>query len=234
MTLKTMCLEKQDFQRWMVLDGPVDTSWIESMNSVLDDSKLLTLANSDRIKLEKNCKLLFEAENLDVASPATVSRAGMIFMDIEELGWKPIIRSWIETKKSHPLGAEFTEQLTDIVQRYMDKVLTAKRVNCREMIPSSESACVRNTCTLFDALQGEYEKPDMGKEEYLGFIEKWFVFAMIWSIGATVDEKSRRELDVIIRDIEPMFPTTNNTVFEYYINLDKKDWAPWEEKLKPQ
>ena len=57
---------------------------------------------------------------------------------------------------------------------------------------------------------------------------------MIWSIGATVDEKSRRELDVIIRDIEPMFPTTNNTVFEYYINLDKKDWAPWEEKLKPQ
>jgi dynein heavy chain len=62
------------------------------------------LANSDRIKLEKNCKLLFEAENLDVASPATVSRAGMIFLDLEELGWRPIMRSWIEKKKSHHLG----------------------------------------------------------------------------------------------------------------------------------
>ena len=51
-----------------------------------------------------NCKLLFEAENLDVASPATVSRAGMIFLDLEELGWRPIMRSWIEKKKSHHLG----------------------------------------------------------------------------------------------------------------------------------
>jgi dynein heavy chain len=115
----------------------------------------------------------------------------------------------------------------------MDKVLTAKRLNCREMIASSESACARNACTLFDALQGEYDKVEMGKEDYLFYVEKWFVFAMIWSIGATVDEKSRRELDVIIRDIEPMFNTTG-TVFDYYINLDKKDWAPWEEKLKPQ
>ena len=75
----------------MILDGPVDTLWIESMNSVLDDSKLLTLNNGDRIGLTSNVRLLFEVENLAVASPATVSRAGMIFMDIEELGWRPSV-----------------------------------------------------------------------------------------------------------------------------------------------
>jgi dynein heavy chain len=83
--LKKMCQEKVEGQkwennlRWMVLDGPVDTLWIESMNSVLDDSKLLTLNNGDRIALSPNVRLLFEVENLAVASPATVSRAGMIF-----------------------------------------------------------------------------------------------------------------------------------------------------------
>lgn len=75
----------------MIIDGPVDTLWIESMNSVLDDSKLLTLNNGDRIGLSSNVRLLFEVENLSVASPATVSRAGMIFMDIDELGWRPSV-----------------------------------------------------------------------------------------------------------------------------------------------
>lgn len=82
----------------MILDGPVDTLWIESMNSVLDDNKLLTLNNGDRIALSQKVRLLFEIENLAVASPATVSRAGMIYMDIEELGWKPLVDQWIENK----------------------------------------------------------------------------------------------------------------------------------------
>ena len=68
-------------------------------------------------------------------------------------------------------------------------------------------------------------------EDFHTYVEKWFVFSMIWSIGATIDEQSRRELDIVIRDIEPMFPTTN-TVFDYYINLKKGDWAPWDEMLK--
>lgn len=82
----------------MILDGPVDTLWIESLNSVMDDSKLLTLTNGDRIFLTPNVKLLFEVENLAVASPATVSRAGMIFMDIDELGWEPCMTMWIHSK----------------------------------------------------------------------------------------------------------------------------------------
>jgi dynein heavy chain len=56
------------------------------------------------------------------------------------------------------------------------------------------------------------------------------VFCLIWSVGATVDESSRREIDNILRDIEPMFPHSN-TVFEHYINQEKKDWASWEEKI---
>jgi len=95
--LKRICQEKSHNQ-WMILDGPVDTLWIESMNSVLDDSKLLTLNNGDRIGLSNNVRLLFEVESLAVASPATVSRAGMIYLDIEELGWEPIVAVWIASK----------------------------------------------------------------------------------------------------------------------------------------
>ena len=82
-------------QRWMILDGPVDTLWIQSMNTVLDDNKVLTLLNGDRISLPPEVGLVFQVEDLAVASPATVSRAGMIFVNLSDLGWKPYIQSWV-------------------------------------------------------------------------------------------------------------------------------------------
>ena len=152
--LKNMVSIEQNVNRWMVIDGPVDTLWIESMNSVLDDSKRLTLVNCDVIALTKNVRLLFEVDGLAVASPATVSRVGMVYMDIDELGWKPIVRSWLETKKER--GKEWKEFLTETVFRYLDKVITTKKLNCLELVKSNDSACIRNMCSLFDALEDQW------------------------------------------------------------------------------
>lgn len=62
------------------MDGDLDANWIESMNSVMDDNKLLTLANNGRIILKNYMKLLFEIRDLKFATPATVSRAGILYI----------------------------------------------------------------------------------------------------------------------------------------------------------
>lgn len=75
--------------KWIVLDGDIDPMWIESLNTLMDDNKVLTLASNERIALQKDMRLLFEVGHLKAATPATVSRAGILYINPQDLGWFP-------------------------------------------------------------------------------------------------------------------------------------------------
>lgn len=106
--------------RWILFDGDVDAIWVENMNSVMDDNKLLTLINGERIRLEKFCKLLFEVYDLQYASPATISRCGMVYLDAKDLGFKPFWYKWMNKWKTNQEKNEILiETLNDVFEKYI-------------------------------------------------------------------------------------------------------------------
>jgi dynein heavy chain len=109
--------EKGEERRYILFDGDVDANWIENMNSVMDDNKILTLPNNERITLNTpQCSLLFEVGNLQYASPATVSRCGMVYVDPKNLGYDPYAKRWLAT------SSKLTD-LVEILERLFEKYL---------------------------------------------------------------------------------------------------------------
>ena len=81
----------QQHGAWIVCDGAVDPGWAESLNTVLDDSRVLTLASGDRLALPAGMRVLFEVGHLRDASPASVSRAGIVHFTHDDLPYRAVV-----------------------------------------------------------------------------------------------------------------------------------------------
>lgn len=166
---------ESDEKRWTVFDGPIDALWIENMNTVLDDNMTLCLANGQRIKLKWEMKCLFEVNDLAVASPATVSRIGVVYVSPSDLGWKPYVQSWLVrsvTVQSFAVNAfvdpsknngsakaninfnieAVRERIQSLFFHVFSKGLHYHRRHSQESIESVDVQLVINLCALFQSI----------------------------------------------------------------------------------
>jgi len=130
--------------KWMIFDGDLDATWIESMNSVMDDNKLLTLASNERIALKGHMRMFFEIRDLDYATPATVSRAGILYIsDSDGYQWRAYVKSWITKQKC---SAEMKEEFAGLFDKYIPETLNQCKKSFKHAIPQRELAMVMSTC----------------------------------------------------------------------------------------
>ena len=200
---------------WLVLDGPVDAIWIENLNSVLDDNKTLTLANGDRITMAPDCKIVFEPDNVDNASPATVSRNGMVYMSSSALDWRPILQGWLSTQPDVERTTlwELFDSTFDPILTYVQLNLEAKMAvlecNYIKQVGLDVLTAVSNTTSLcFQAMDllsgllaveehhdGHHDHSPAFTTQHLG---RLYVFSLMWSVGALLELDGRAKMEAFI------------------------------------
>ena len=203
-------------RKWLMFDGPVDAVWIENMNTVLDDNKKLCLMSGEIIQLASTTNLIFEPEDLEVASPATVSRCGMIYMEPHMLGWQPMATSWLNTLPES-FSVEMKSFLNGLMERYLPALLEFNRKSgVRHLSPVTQTnmaiSCMRLMQCQFIELSDPKIVANMHERDVFSWLEGIFLFSCTWSLGGGINAEGREKFDLLIREMidGPLSEITKN------------------------
>jgi len=232
--------------RWIIYDGDVDAVWVENMNSVMDDNRLLTLPNGERIRLQPHVCMICETFDLQYASPATISRCGMVWADPKNLGYRPYFERWLRQRCGDGVEViahreEEAEQLQSLFDQYcqpcidyvqlglVDGELGAK---LRMVVPITSIAMVKQLCTALDAfLQAVYDQtPDDLPER--DDLENVFAFCIAWSIGAPLVGSSQGQFNEFVHKIATC-SLPDGLLSDSVYDPSSKRWQTWESRVAP-
>jgi dynein heavy chain len=222
--------------RWIIYDGDVDALWIESMNSVMDDNKLLTLPNGERIRLQVYCKMIMEVFDLQYASPATISRCGMVWVDPQNLGYRPYYEKWLKERCGGKMSEAETEGLDELYRQYVKQLIEFVLLGVkadgsigsklRLAIPVTNINMVMQLCNTFDAYWpdtkgGDFDQADM---------EGTFIFSLTFSIGAALWPEDQPIFDEFIKSLANI-PMPTKSVYESFFDVESHGWENWEDHV---
>ncbi|XP_019908369.3 dynein heavy chain 10, axonemal [Esox lucius] len=225
-------------RRYILFDGDVDALWVENMNSVMDDNKLLTLANGERIRLQNHCALLFEVGDLQYASPATVSRCGMVFVDPKNLRYTPYWQKWVSSRppKEQPhLSKLFAKYVPSAIDMIVEGIVDGKQLEkLKTIVPQTDLNMVTQLSMMLDALL-ETEGYDAD------VLECFFLEALYCSLGASLLDKGRAKFDDFIKKLSGLttvhdektlagpgeIPVYMPTLYDFHFDETKKKWDTW-------
>jgi dynein heavy chain len=226
--------------KWILLDGDVDAVWIENMNSVMDDNKLLTLSNGDRIRLKPTCKLLFEVSDLQFASPATISRCGMVYVDDMCLNLSDYFHRWVRTFSTYQFESEenILTLLSEMYKKYIPALVgylfegkTPNKeieVPLRFIVERTPLNLLQQLTTFFKILL-----PETVKTIDANAVESLFIFALVWSFGACLVSEDREKFIKAIRDLSSIL-LPNFSLFDGFYDLRDHSFLSWEYKLSEE
>jgi dynein heavy chain len=232
-------VSSQNSAEWLVFDGPVSTLWIESLNTVLDDNKKLCLMSGEIIKMSNSMTMIFETDALDNASPATVSRCGMVYLSPSEVGWQSILQTFF----LHRFPAKYQCNVGDMqfLKLLVPSVVTVALVSKIPDLEKLDPDAVRlqlyaSFLNMWEAFIRSFIREDRSdkktKDEMAEVLENAAFFALIYSIGGVLNYESQIKFSTRFRSSLPhKFQDSiphEGSVFDYCYDVASMSWERWE------
>ena len=147
-------------------------------------------------------RILFEVQDLAVASPATVSRCGMVYLTPEELGWRPYVKTWLVTffDDDTIMSNDLKDHLYAIFDASIDVGLDKIREHYSEPVVTVNLQQVIGICNFLEILLHPSQGFKGTEEEKKKLINSIFAWSYTWGMGASLDDRSKERFDDVVRD----------------------------------
>lgn len=143
-----------------------------------------------------NMSMIFETMDLMHASPATVSRCGMIYLEPVALGWRPFFESWIH--ELNPMWAiDHKEVINELFDWQMDPCLEFIKKECQTTISAGQIHRTVSTTSIFQLLieNAIEENPKTFDQYLLVWFQAAMIMSIVWGAAGTLDRESRYKFD---------------------------------------
>jgi dynein heavy chain 2, cytosolic len=208
--------EPSNVKCWIICDGDVDPEWIEALNSVLDDNRLLTMQNGERINFGSNVNFIFETDSLKFASPATISRMGIIYMNQEDLDIKSIINSWCKRFKSkNEKNTSVASNLESWFENYFFEIYNSLTQNHELMLNTTHYGSINNLLSLLAEVDSRAK----------------FTDSLIKGLGANLNLESRKKLAMEIYSITGDKPSNLTNPLNHYYDKNSNSLKEYTNQL---
>eukprot|EP01038_Epipyxis_sp_PR26KG_P005447 gene5447-7540_t len=214
--------------KWLILDGDLDANWIESMNSVMDDNKMLTLASNERIPLKHYMKMIFEIRDLKYATPATVSRAGILYISTDGGSqWRSIIGSWVRSRPDELFEDTDREFIQGLFEKYLPFCLKYFATDLQGVVSCNDISLSVSVLRLLDTILTRNIVIDSNSFEIA------FVFCLIWGFGSvlTISDDGTDHKKSFSEWFRGKFKSvkipSRDTIFDYWLDPRTCKFEPW-------
>lgn len=225
------------------------------MNSVLDDNKLLTLPSGERLSLPDNLRIILEVDSLAHATPATVSRCGMVWFSDEVVTIAMSLSHMLGSFEKLSLAAEgvaqaeippaqalfvqtikplmIAERTTSLVEDALEFALKEDHVmdSSRDRLIHTLKAMLVQGALL--AIEYDENHPDfpISGDHMEKFAKRWMLHSLMWSFCGSASWSLRKKFSsMLLRTSGVILPGDGN-IFDYRVRIENGEYEPWTDSV---
>lgn len=229
---------------WVVFDSDLDPDYAETLNSVLDDNKLLTLPNGERLRVPANLHIVFEVHSLAHATPATVSRCGMIWLADSVASPHQLLTAALATGlqqfRARPEVSEASifsferavlELLTpDTLASVLALARSAEHVMGFD-VTRSVHTLVSTMCAHFAKHHGLADETD--PSSWKAFVQKKLQVSLVWAMAGDSGLDVRCEFGDKLCHLLRVKDLGDGSLIDYDVSAQEQTWVPIAASVPP-
>lgn len=220
----------------------------------MDDNKLLTLPSGERLNIPDNVRIILEVDSLEQATPATVSRCGMVWFSSDTISTEMVLEHLMGELRTERISGEdisstqlsfldsiqgfviYDERSPSLIAEALEFALAQPHImkTTREgLLQSLKSLLIKGIRLAIEYDEGHPDFPMTG-QHMDNFAKRWLMHSLLWSFSGSASWEVRSKLaDLLARSSGMILPDNggNASLADYRVRVDNGELEPWSDSV---